>query len=77
MVVICILIMSFYQYSDFQYLLHLVPLPCIVNPWSDWVGPDATGTLYRTRCVRRPALNGGAPCPPLIEMKKSMYDPFL
>ena len=50
-----------------------VPLPCIVNPWTAWAGPDHTGTMYRTRCVKRPALNGGKACPSLIEMKKGWF----
>lgn len=48
----------------------IVPLPCIVGPWSDWVGPDATGTVYRYRYMTRPNLNGGSECPDLMQLKK-------
>ena len=56
----------------FSTLFYTVPLPCLVNPWTDWIGPDPKGKTYRTRCIKRPALNGGADCPSLIEMKKGL-----
>ena len=53
-------------------ILHciLVPLPCIVGPWSSWSQPDATGTRSRIRYVVRPPLNGGHACPDLIQIGK-------
>lgn len=57
-----------------------VPLPCLVSNWSKWIGPDATGSVYRVRMVVRPSINGGEKCPDLIQLKKGivkiyvMYD---
>lgn len=47
-----------------------VQLPCIVTEWNVWTVVDATGVSYRYRYIVRPALNGGAECPPLIQSKK-------
>lgn len=47
-----------------------VPLPCLVCEWSKWSEVDETGTIYRSRKVIRPGMNGGKGCPPLIEIKK-------
>lgn len=52
------------------HFLFIVPLPCIMGPWSSWVGPDQTGTMYRYRQVIRPALNGGEKCDDLMTVKK-------
>lgn len=41
-----------------------------MSTWSSWVGPDASGTLYRYRHVARPSMNGGEKCDDLIELKK-------
>ena len=47
-----------------------VALPCLMSDWSKWIGPDASGTVYRFRYVVRPSLNGGKECEDLLQLKK-------
>jgi len=40
-----------------------------VSPWTEWSNQDPSGKRIRIRTVIRPALNGGAQCPDLMEEK--------
>lgn len=43
-----------------------------MSDWSKWIGPDASGSVYRVRMVVRPSINGGERCPDLIQLNKGM-----
>ncbi|KAI8435692.1 hypothetical protein MSG28_003946 [Choristoneura fumiferana] len=46
------------------------PGDCVVSAWSDWSPCEQTkwgGRRDRTRVLLRPAAEGGAPCPPLVD----------
>ncbi|KAB0799833.1 hypothetical protein PPYR_07713 [Photinus pyralis] len=52
------------------------PVDCMVTEWSEWSPCSAscgTGYTQKQRMIKRPAENGGKPCPNKLEKKKRCY----
>lgn len=50
------------------------PVDCMVTPWLDWSPCSVScgvGVSERIRMVKRPAANGGRPCPTRLTKKRS------
>ncbi|KAJ8913028.1 hypothetical protein NQ315_002043 [Exocentrus adspersus] len=56
----------------------VAPLDCMVTEWSDWSRCSAscgTGIEERFRIVKRPAENGGRPCPNKLVRRRRCFGP--
>ncbi|XP_050298607.1 spondin-1 [Anthonomus grandis grandis] len=54
------------------------PVDCMITPWSSWSRCSATcgiGVEERFRMIKRPAAQGGKPCPTNLKKKRRCYGP--
>ncbi|XP_060530657.1 spondin-1 [Cylas formicarius] len=54
------------------------PIDCMVTPWSSWSSCSAScglGFEQRVRMVKRPAQNGGTPCPTKLTKRRKCWAP--
>ncbi|XP_030767480.1 spondin-1 isoform X2 [Sitophilus oryzae] len=55
------------------------PVDCMITPWSSWSSCSVTcgaGLEERFRMIKRPAQNGGKPCPTNLKKKRRCYAPI-
>lgn len=53
--------------------MFVVPIDCIVGDWGSWGPVNNEGIKTRARVRKQKPLNGGQPCPPLLEELEGKY----